>query len=455
MDKRKILVCDDEAEMLNYIRKMLLSKGFAVETFASGKALLDYLEDGGEADLLLQDVRMPDMDGLEVLARVKKLLPGLPVIIMTAFGSIDAAVESIKIGAYDYVTKPFPREKILGVLHNALERELLYGENQRLKEELNCGAAAGKIIFASRRFREVYDMTLQVAESDANILLLGESGTGKELLAAAVHQNNKRSGRQFFSINCAALTDSLLESQIFGHIRGAFTGAMTTQKGILEEADGGTLFLDEIGDMSLAVQAKLLRVIQEREFMPVGSTRTKTVDIRFVAATNKNLEKEVAAGRFREDLFYRLSVITINIPPLRERPEDIEPLARHFIRKFAQGMNKEVTGITPDALARLQQYPWPGNVRELKNVLERGVILARSGTISVDTLPAWEILTPRAVSETGNTTLENLERDHIRRVLLANNYRISRSADILGISRKTLSRKIVEYNLATVQDPAE
>jgi len=434
---------------------IICAKCWSAKTFASGQALLAYLDAGGEAELLLQDVRMPDMDGLEVLTRVKKLLPGLPVVIMTAFGSIDAAVEAIKIGAYDYVTKPFPREKILGVLRNALERELLYGENQRLKEELHCGAAAGKIIFASRRFREVYDMTLQVAESDANILLLGESGTGKELLAAAVHQHNRRSGRQFFSINCAALTDSLLESQIFGHIRGAFTGAMTTQKGILEEADGGTLFLDEIGDMSLAVQAKLLRVVQEREFMPVGSTRTKSVDVRLVAATNKNLEKEVAAGRFREDLFYRLSVITINLPPLRERLEDIEPLARHFIRTFAQGMKKEVSGITPEALLLLQQYHWPGNVRELKNVLERGVILARSGIISVDTLPAWEAAAPPPLAATGSTTLETLERDHIRQVLLANNFRISRSADILGISRKTLSRKIAEYNLATVHGSSE
>jgi two-component system response regulator HydG len=448
MNKYKILVCDDETEMLNYLRKMLSSNGFSVEIFSSGQALFRYLDGGGTADLLLQDVRMPDMDGLEVLGRVKKMLPGMPVIIMTAFGSIDAAVEAIKVGAYDYVTKPFPREKILGVLHNALERELLYGENQRLKEELHCSESSGQIIFASRAFREVYDLTLHVAESDANILLLGESGTGKELLAGVVHQNNKRSGRQFFSINCAALTDSLLESQIFGHIRGAFTGAVTAQKGILEEADGGTLFLDEIGDMSLAVQAKLLRVIQEREFMPVGSTRTKTVDVRFVAATNKNLEKEVKAGNFREDLFYRLSVITINLPPLRERPEDVELLARHFIRGFAQRMKKEVSGLHPDALAQLKSYHWPGNVRELKNVIERAVILARTERVTVDTLPVWErAATHASLAHSGNETLESLERSHIQQMLAANNFQKSRTADLLGISRKTLSRKIAEYDL--------
>jgi two-component system response regulator HydG len=448
MGKRTILVCDDEAEMLNYLRKMLASNGFSVETFISGQALVDHLDAGGAADLLLQDVRMPDMDGLEVLSRVKKLLPAMPVIIMTAFGSIDAAVEAIKIGAYDYVTKPFPREKILGVLRNALERDQLFGENQRLKEELHCSESSGQIIFASRKFREVYDMTLQVAESDANILLLGESGTGKELLAGVVHQNNKRRGRQFFSINCAALTDSLLESQIFGHIRGAFTGAVTAQKGILEEADGGTLFLDEIGDMSLAVQAKLLRVIQEGEFMPVGSTKTKSVDIRFVAATNKNLEKEVKSGNFREDLYYRLSVITINLPPLRERPEDIELLARHYIRTFAQRMKKEVSGLHPDALAQLMNYRWPGNVRELKNVIERAVILARTDRITVDTLPAWEReAVPGIRPPAANATLESIERDHISQVLAANNFQKSRSADVLGISRKTLARKIEEYGL--------
>jgi two-component system response regulator HydG len=449
MGKRKIVVCDDEAEMLNYLRKMLVGNGFVVETFPSGQALLAYLEGGGAADLLLQDVRMPDMDGLEILSRVKKVLPGMPVVIMTAFGSIDAAVEAIKVGAYDYVTKPFPREKILGVLHNALEREQLFGENQRLKEELHCSDSSGQIIFASRAFREVYDMTLRVAESDANILLLGESGTGKELLAGVVHQNNKRSGRQFFSINCAALTDSLLESQIFGHIRGAFTGAVTAQKGILEEADGGTLFLDEIGDMSLAVQAKLLRVIQEREFMPVGSTKTKTVDVRFVAATNKNLEKEVQAGNFREDLYYRLSVITINLPPLRERPEDVELLARHFTRLFARRMKKEVSGVHPDALALLMGYHWPGNVRELKNVIERAVILARTEKITVDTLPVWgRAVTAATAPLPGNTSLEDLERHHIRQVLVANNFQKSRSAEVLGISRKTLARKIAEYGLA-------
>lgn len=430
------------------MKKMLEGEGFAIETFTNGRALVQYLEDGGSADLLLQDVRMPDMDGVQVLVQVKKARPMLPIIIMTAHGSIDAAVEAIKLGAYDYVAKPFPREKILGVLKNALERELLCKENLRLRGELLGSAASGTIIFRSRKFQEVYDLTLQVAASDANILLLGESGTGKELIAAAIHNNNPRSGRLFFSINCAALTDTLLESQLFGHVRGAFTGALTTQKGILEEVDGGTLFLDEVGDMSMAVQAKLLRVIQEREFMPVGSTRTKSVDIRFVAATNKDLPKEVELGRFREDLYYRLNVITINLPPLRERREDIEPLARHFVNRFALRMKKNITGIADDALELLNAYRWPGNVRELENVMERAVILAGTGSITPDTLPIWD-LAPSAASLDAprNVSLENLERDHIRQVLAANNFRKSRCAEILGISRKTLDRKISEYGL--------
>ena len=293
MMKARILICDDEEGIRRYLQKMFQAKEYEVETFADGTSLLARLEGGadGDADILLQDVRMPDMDGTEVLKRAKKLRPALPVVVMTAFGTIDSAVEAIKLGAYDYVTKPFPKEKILGVIENALELELLMKENRVLKEELNRTDTPDNIIFTSDKFREVYELTLQVAKSDANILVLGESGTGKELIAGAVHFNSSRRGKRFLSINCAALSDTLLESQLFGHVRGAFTGAITTQKGLLEEADGGTLFLDEIGDVSAAVQAKLLRVIQERSFIPVGATKSKSVDIRFVAATNKDLEK--------------------------------------------------------------------------------------------------------------------------------------------------------------------
>jgi two-component system response regulator HydG len=287
-----------------------------------------------------------------------------------------------------------------------------------------------------------------VAASDSNILILGESGTGKELIASTIHNASPRRGKNFHSINCAALTETLLESQLFGHVRGAFTGAFAAHKGLLAEADGCTLFLDEVGDMSLAVQAKLLRVIQEGEFIPVGSTKPQSVDIRFLAATNKDLEQEMREGRFREDFYYRLNVITINLPPLRERPEDIEPLALHFLDRFSRRMKKSVTTITPEALQLLTGYHWPGNARELENVIERAVILARTESVTADTLPLWKANPVSLPAGAGSSrSLESLEREHICLVFEANKQNKSRTAELLGISRKTLDRKIAEYGL--------
>lgn len=451
MAQEKILICDDEEGILVYLKKLLQSQGFAVETFSSGWDLLRHIEaEPGDADLILQDVRMPDIDGISVLKKVKAARPSLPIVIMTAFGTIDAAVEAIKLGAYDYVTKPFPREKILSVLRNALEKEQLLQENRSLKSELGQPILQESIIFRSSVFRETYELTLQVAASEANILVLGESGTGKELIAGAIHYNSHRKERRFLSINCAALSDTLLESQLFGHVRGAFTGAIATQKGFLEEADGGTLFMDEIGDMSLSIQAKLLRVIQERDFIPVGATKAKSADIRFVAATNKNLEREVQEGRFREDLYYRLNVINIPLPPLRERRDDIEPLCMHFLKKYSLKMKKAVTGLTPDALQLLCGYDWPGNIRELENVIERAVILARSPDVTSKELPIWrKSVTACSIAPEGAmVSLEKVEKEHIERTLSGTGFHKSRSAEILGISRKTLDRKIVEYSLA-------
>ncbi|HBA86546.1 MAG TPA: sigma-54-dependent Fis family transcriptional regulator [Geobacter sp.] len=452
MAQEKILICDDETGILIYLKKLLQSQGFVVETFGGGADLLRRLQEGDpmDADLLLQDVRMPDMDGITVLQEVKKLRPSLPVIIMTAFGTIDAAVEAIKLGAYDYVTKPFPKEKILSVLKNALEKEQLLQENRSLKSELGKPILQESIIFRSAVFQEIYDLTVQVAASEANILVLGESGTGKELIAGAIHYNSLRRERRFLSINCAALTETLLESQLFGHVRGAFTGAVTSQKGLLEEADGGTLFMDEIGDMTLPIQAKLLRVIQERDFIPVGATKPKNADIRFVAATNKDLEEEVRQGRFREDLYYRLNVINIPLPPLRERKDDVEPLVQHFLKKYSFKMKKSVTGLTPEALQLLCGYDWPGNIRELENVIERAVILARTQLVTPKELPIWR-KQPQKIEPARPVqlvSLEDIERDHIERTLANTGYHKSRSAEILGISRKTLDRKIVEYGIS-------
>jgi two-component system response regulator HydG len=456
-----ICICDDEEGILRFLKKQM--KDYQVDTFCRGSDLLARLESpaGEGVDLLLLDVRMPDMDGLQILRRVRKVRPELPVIIMTAFGTVDNAVQAMKLGAYDYLMKPFPKEKVLGMVENVLQFRRLATENRRLREELSGGREP--MVFNSPKFREVYDLTLKVAASDANILVQGESGTGKELIAGALHRNSLRRDHSFVSLNCAALTDTLLESQLFGHMRGAFTGALMNQKGLLEEADGGTLFLDEIGDISPALQAKLLRVIQERDFIPVGATRPKKVDVRFVAATNKDLQREVAEGRFREDLFYRLNVISIHLPPLRERPEDIEPLALHFLRRFSVRMSREIHGIAPEALSALQGYHWPGNVRELENVMERAVILTTGGAIQAEVLPLRAAPGSASYARTASgvsgvsaaatarpamlVELEKMERQHIESVLKETGYHKSRTAAILGISRRTLDRRITDFGL--------
>jgi DNA-binding NtrC family response regulator len=447
----QICICDDEEGILKYFKKVL--KRYQSATFSCGWDLLDYLESeaGDGVEVLLQDLRMPELDGIEILQRVKKLRPDLPVIIITAFATVDDAVRAIKLGAYDYVTKPCPNEKLLSMVENVLHLSRLTAENRRLRAKVH-GGGHDPIVFASPRFRQVYDLTLKVASSDANILIQGESGTGKELIASALHHNSLRRSHPFVSLNCASLSDTLLESQLFGHLRGAFTGAFANQKGMLEEADGGTLFLDEIGDVSPAVQGKLLRVIQERDFIPIGSTHPKQVNVRFVAATNKELQNEVSEGHFREDLYYRLNVITITLPPLRERPEDVVPLAQHFLRRFSERMCKDIHAIDPKALEALQAYDWPGNVRELENVMERAVILTSGSHISADVIPLHSghkaaVQAPAPVRLPQMVALEEMEHQHILAVLKGNRYNKSRTAEILGISRRTLDRRIAEFGL--------
>ena len=446
-----VFVCDDEEEILQYLKKLLQASGYQVETFSKGADLLARLEpeDAARCDVILLDVKMPALDGHQVLKRTQKLYPEIPVLMLTASGSIDDAVHAMKLGAYDYLTKPFPKQKLLGMLERMLDHCRLAQENCQLRKNLHrTQGAADTIVFISDAFREVYDLTLQVAESEANILIMGESGTGKELIANTLHQNSSRRGKPFVSLNCATLTDTLLESQLFGHIRGAFTGAVMNQNGLLEEADGGTLFLDEIGDVSPMIQAKLLRVTQEKSFNVLGSTRCQKADVRFVAATNKDLLAEVHAGRFREDLYYRLNVITITLPPLRERRDDIEPLARHFLGISTRKMKKDVLGIDEAALQALEQYDWPGNVRELENIIERAVILARGRTLTTSLLPWGGHLNVQAAAAVSSlAALGEVERNHIATVLRETGYQKSRAAEILGISRKTLDRKIAEIGL--------
>jgi len=446
----RVIICDDEVEILRYLSKILTAKGLELEVFSSGTSLMSCLENRGldDSDLLLLDVKMPDLDGIEILQRIKKMKLEVPVVIMTAYASINSAIEAMKLGAYDYVTKPFPKEKIFGILEKVLERKALLKENSALKDELGIPSASTPIIFASESFRKVHDMAMLVAQSESNVVVLGESGTGKELIASLIHSNSPRAKERFLTINCAALSDTLLESQLFGHVRGAFTGAINAQKGLLDAANYGTLFLDEVGDMSPAIQAKLLRVLQEGDFIPVGDTKGRTVDIRFLAATNKDLEEEVRQKRFREDLYFRLNVISLQLPPLRERADDIELLARHFLTKYAARMKREITDFTGEAMQLLKSYSWPGNIRELENAIERAAILTRGTSITAETLPVWR--TPQAAEPKQAkrlVSLETVEREHILHVLKASSNNKSRAAKILEIARRTLDRKIEEYGL--------
>lgn len=467
MEKR-IVICDDVEGMRRYLVKMLGGWGYGVESFANPLLLLKAFEEGETlADLLLLDIRMPQLDGIEVLRRLKKLRPELPVIIMTGHGTIDSAVEAMKLGAYDYLTKPFPEERLETLVRHCLEREQLIEENLALKRELKERLAPGTIIFSGPAFAEIHELALRVADSDLSVLILGESGTGKELIAGLIHQHSPRSNSRFVAINCAALTETLLESQLFGHIKGAFTGALQARRGLLEEADGGTLFLDEVGDLSPALQAKLLRVLEEGEFIPVGATRAKQVDVRFLAATNKDLEAEVAAGRFRDDLFYRLNVISLSLPPLRERPEDITALASYFLEEIAQRTRKPTKRLSAETLDALHAYRWPGNVRELRNVIERCMILTRSDVISTELLP-FRLTSPPATPTSSlmpepttlptpvtppvdneDLSLRHNEQQLAIRALRRTNGNKSQAALLLGITRKTLDRKMKEFAINT------
>jgi two-component system response regulator HydG len=455
-----IYICDDEDGMLRYLRKMLTGQGFTVEVFSSPLLLLRNLEESTEdtPDLLLLDMKMPEMDGIETLRRVRAVRPALSVVMMTGHGTIDSAVEAMKLGAFDYLTKPFPQEKLFAVVRHCLERSELLEENRTLRREIRNQDDPGPIISEGGAFSEVLNLARRVANSDSSVLILGESGTGKEVVARYIHRNSARADRRFLAINCAALAETLLESQLFGHVKGSFTGASQAQKGLLEEANGSTLFLDEIGDVSPPLQAKLLRVLQEGEFLPVGATKPRHVDVRFIAATNKDLEKEVAEGRFREDLFYRLNVISLNLPPLRDRVEDIDPLARHFLEKVTARNNSSVRHIDPQAIAALQAHDWPGNVRELENVIERGTILAERDTLTLEDLPGKISRSsrpaPRAQRVGGDPiSLREAEKHQIVLALERTGGNKSRAAELLEITRKTLARKIKEYGLDSNDGP--
>jgi DNA-binding NtrC family response regulator len=444
----RILVVDDEEQMRDLLAKVLERKGYQVSVCGDGTEALALLE-MEPADLVVTDVRMPGLNGIEALRAIKELNPDIVVIIMTAFGSIDQAVQAVKDGAYDYINKPFKIEEMLLTIEKALDERRLRHEVSTLRQELRTRYHFESLIGKSRAMQEVFSLIEQVAGSRSTVMIYGKSGTGKELVAKAVHYNSPRSTKAFIAVNCAAIPAELLESELFGHEKGAFTGAIATKVGKFELATGGTLFLDEVGSMRLDLQAKILRALQEREVERVGGTRTIKIDVRVIAATNRDLKKAVEEGVFREDLYYRLNVVPITLPDLKDRQEDIPLLANHFVQKFAQESNPNIREVAKEAMAILMSHSWPGNVRELENVIERAVTLGRGPAIQPGDLPPHlvGVTNPLERAQAKESTLEDLERDYIAMILRRTKGHQIRAASILGIDRRTLYRKIRRYGL--------
>ncbi|MBI3003364.1 MAG: sigma-54-dependent Fis family transcriptional regulator [candidate division NC10 bacterium] len=446
MPEPTVLVADDAIGVRESVGRALQREGFRVVAAEDGQAALDLLRRGG-VDLLLADLRMPGLSGLELLRAAKLLAPEVEVIVLSGHGTVEEAVEAMKEGAYDFLTKPFSRAQLVRAIRQALEHRALVLENRNLQRRLDELVGAGEIIGESPAIRRVLALVKQVATTSATVLIQGESGTGKELVARALHEGSARRGRPFIRVNCAALPETLLESELFGYERGAFTGAAGRKEGRFELADGGTLLLDEVGDLSAVTQAKLLRVLQEGELERLGGTKTLKVDVRIVAATNQDLALLVKERRFREDLYYRLNVITIEVPPLRERAEDIPLLAQHFLRVLAAKNHREIHGFTEAALARLQAYPWPGNVRELEHAVERAVILVRGSLIDLaDLPPAVSQAEPpaRVVSIPIGMPLDEVEQRLIEETLRLTKGNKELAAKLLGIASRTIYRKLKE-----------
>ncbi len=443
-----VLVVDDEPEMRELLRDELSELGYRVTAAANGRDALKKLGED-EYAVVLTDLRMQGMQGLELLNEVKRDHPGTNVIIMTAFGSVESAIDAMKRGAYDYVTKPIKTEELALVVDKAVRDALLRREVQQLRRAVREDYSFHQILGKSKAMREVFDLIRRVADSQTNVLITGESGTGKELAAKAIHFNSERRTGPFVPVNCAAIPETLLESELFGHMKGAFTDAKGDKRGLFEEASGGTLFLDEISELPVMLQAKLLRAIQEKEIRRVGSTKSVAVDTRIIAATNLALADEVKAKRFREDLYYRLNVIEIRMPPLRERREDIPLLVDAFLKKCAEASKKTVKGLAESALALLMDYPWPGNVRELENVIERAVTLTRGEKVMPEDLPPsihGSRGDKKVIDDAADRTLplEDVEKEYILRILDKTGGNKYQAAQLLGIDRKTLYRKLGE-----------
>ena len=453
---RRILVVDDEVNARTALVDLLREEGYLVDGAADGfKAIPRLAEES--PDLVLTDLKMPGMDGLELLAKIRADDPERAVVVMTAHGSVESAVRAMRAGATDYLTKPLNFDELLIVVERALERQRLRAEAGQLRERLRERHVIKNLLGTSAAVANLVDTTLQVAPTRANVLIEGESGTGKELIAAAIHEHSQRASGPFVKLHCAALAETLLESELFGHEKGAFTGALARRDGRFQQAHGGTLFLDEIGEISPSIQVKLLRFLQEHEFERVGGNQTIRVDVRVVAATNRDLLQQVREGKFREDLYYRLNVVSLRTPALRERREDVPLLAMHFLRRFAKENGRTITGFDDEALRALSAYPWPGNVRELENAVERAVVCCRTETIQAKDLPS--LVAAIAASDgdapaVPGASMAAIERHAILRTLEATGGSTSRAAEILGISVRTIQYRLQEYQQKTPGGPS-
>ena len=461
MPNPRILVIDDEMIVCESCKRILEEDGYEVETALSGKEAFEKMKEN-PFDIVITDLKMPGIDGMEILRIFHKDYPDTIVIMITGFSTVETAVEAMKLGAFDYIPKPFTPDEVSIVVKKAIEKKSLLLENIYLRQELQEKYGFHNIVGKSKKMQEIYRIIAKVAMTDSTVLIFGQSGTGKELIARAIHFNSPRRDKQFVPVDCAVLSENLLESELFGHIRGSFTGAVTTKPGLFEVADGGTVFLDEVGNISLAIQAKLLRVLQEREFTPVGGTKAKKVDIRLIAATNKDLEKMIKEETFREDLYYRLHIVPITLPSLKDRQEDIPLLAVHFLKKYAEEMGKTIRGFTPEAMEKLMRYPWPGNVRELENVVERTVVMMDEEMVRVEHLVLPDQQEKRELEERVPTTseelkeikkhirekaVEEIERAFVLQALERNHWNVTRAAEEVGMLRPNFQALMRKYDL--------
>lgn len=456
MENTRILIIDDDEIIRKSCEKVLASEGYLTVTAETGNDGLKLLSIK-KFDLVLTDLRLPDMNGIDVLKKIKEVWPDIEVIVITGYGTIKSAIDAIRYGAYDYVEKPFAPEELLNVVRRSLERRNLMIENTRLKQEIKALYRIENIVGTSKAIQRVFNLIATVAPTEGTVLITGESGTGKELVARAIHYNSPRREGPFIVVDCGTIPDNLMEAELFGYIKGAFTGATETHRGLIEVATKGTLFFDEIGNLSFGLQAKLLRLIQEKEFRPIGGRELIKADIRIIAATNKDLPLLVKEGAFREDLFYRLNVFPIHIPPLRERKEDIPALANHFLKKYSKDSGKNISYISAEAMKELYLYDWPGNVRELENVIHRAVILCRGDTLIPEDIvitKSNDVRTPKNLKELKEIkrrlkarSIEGIERSFILDALSRNNWNISKAAKEVGMQRTNFHSLMRKYGI--------